>query len=139
MSLLRQAMTRRRFCGWRPRSSAAPSIRSARPSSKGAEARKIALADAEGFAAIPGHGVSGRVDGRDVLLGNAKLMRDRGIAIESLLARLGAPGQRRQDADVCRSRRQGRSASLAVADTVKPDFESRHCRPESASASRSSC
>ena len=29
---------------------------------KGAEARKIALAEAEGFAAIPGHGVSGRID-----------------------------------------------------------------------------
>ncbi|TIS31024.1 MAG: HAD family hydrolase, partial [Mesorhizobium sp.] len=34
---------------------------------KGAEARKIELVDAEGFAAVPGHGVSGRIDGHDVL------------------------------------------------------------------------
>ena len=62
------------------RSSAAPSIRLAKPSSKAREARNVALADAKDFAAIPGHGVSGSVDGRAVLLGNAKLMRDRGIA-----------------------------------------------------------
>ena len=34
---------------------------------KGAEARKLALVDAEKFAAIPGLGVSGRIDGHDVL------------------------------------------------------------------------
>jgi P-type Cu+ transporter len=32
---------------------------------KGAEARKLTLADAEGFAAIPGLGVGGRIDGRN--------------------------------------------------------------------------
>jgi hypothetical protein len=40
---------------------------------KGAGARNFTLYDAEGFAAIPGHGVSGRIDGRNVLFGNAKL------------------------------------------------------------------
>jgi Cu+-exporting ATPase len=51
---------------------------------KGAEARGLKLSDAKGFAAIAGHGVGGEVDGRAVLLGNAKLMRDRSIAIEHL-------------------------------------------------------
>ena len=46
---------------------------------KGAGARNFTLPDAEGFAAIPGHGVSGRIDGRNILFGNGKLMRDRGI------------------------------------------------------------
>src|SRR3974390_729540 len=41
---------------------------------KGATARNLALADAEAFIAIPGQGVSGRIEGHDVLFGNAKLM-----------------------------------------------------------------
>src|SRR6266699_1002575 len=51
---------------------------------KGADTRKLTLSDAQGFAAIPGHGVGGRIDGHDVLFGNAKLMRDRGIAVDVL-------------------------------------------------------
>ena len=87
---------------------------------KGAEARKIALADAKDFAAIPGHGVGGRVDDRAVLLGNAKLMRDRGIAIESLIAdweRLASEGKTPMYVAA-----DGKALGLvAVADTVKPD------------------
>jgi len=87
---------------------------------KGAGARGLKLSDAEGFAAIPGHGVSGRIDGRDVLFGNAKLMRDRGIAADSLQRdweRLAAEGKTPMYVSV-----DGRSAGLiAVADTVKPD------------------
>src|SRR6516162_7482213 len=63
---------------------------------KGAEARNIKLADAEGFAAIPGQGVSGRIDGHDILLGNAKLMRDRNVALDTLdkdWGRLAAEGK----------------------------------------------
>jgi len=87
---------------------------------KGAEERSLSLAATENFAAIPGHGVSGRVDGRDVLLGNAKLMRDRGIAIDSLMKdweRLAGEGKTPMYVAV-----DGNAAGLvAVADTVKPD------------------
>jgi Cu+-exporting ATPase len=87
---------------------------------KGAEARKLKLSDAEAFAAIPGHGVSGRVDGRNVLFGNAKLMRDRGISIEALEAdwgRLANEGKTPMYVSI-----DGKAAGLvAVADTVKPD------------------
>jgi Cu+-exporting ATPase len=87
---------------------------------KGAEARKLTLTETEGFAAIPGHGVSGRIDGRDVLFGNAKLMRDRGIAIGNLEAewgRLANEGKTPMYVGV-----DGKAAGLiAVADTVKPD------------------
>ncbi len=48
---------------------------------KGAAARNVELADATDFSAIPGEGVSGSVDGRHVLLGNARLMEGRGIAL----------------------------------------------------------
>ncbi|KAB2849522.1 MAG: heavy metal translocating P-type ATPase [Hyphomicrobiaceae bacterium] len=87
---------------------------------KGAEARKIAIVDAKDFAAIPGHGVGGRVDGRAVLLGNAKLMRDRGIAIDLLTAdweRLAGEGKTPMYVAA-----DGKTLGLiAVADTVKPD------------------
>lgn len=86
----------------------------------GAEQRGIDLTNAEGFAAIPGHGVSGRIVGKDVLLGNAKLMRDRGIDIESLTAdweRLATEGKTPMYVGV-----DGKAAGLvAVADTVKSD------------------
>jgi Cu+-exporting ATPase len=87
---------------------------------KGAEARNIKLADTEGFAAIPGHGVSGRIDGHDVLLGNAKLMRDRNIGIGALghdWQRLAGEGKTPMYVAI-----DGTPGGLvAVADTVKPD------------------
>ncbi len=90
---------------------------------KGAETREVQLADAKDFAAIPGHGVGGRVDERAVLLGNAKLMRDRGIAIDALLSdweRLAGEGKTPMYVAA-----DGRALGLvAVADTVKPDSRS---------------
>jgi Cu+-exporting ATPase len=87
---------------------------------KGAETRNVQLADAKDFAAIPGHGVGGRVDDRAVLLGNGKLMRDRGIAIGELLGdweRLAEEGKTPMYVAA-----DGKSLGLvAVADTVKPD------------------
>jgi Cu+-exporting ATPase len=87
---------------------------------KGAEVRKLTLSDAEGFAAIPGHGVSGRIDGNDVLFGNAKLMRDRHIAIDMLhpdWERLANEGKTPMYVAI-----GGKAAGLiAVADTVKSD------------------
>ena len=87
---------------------------------KGAEMRNIPLVDAEGFAAIPGHGVSGRIDGHDVLFGNAKLMRDRGVPaamLQTQWERLANEGKTPMYVAV-----DGKAAGLvAVADTVKPD------------------
>jgi Cu+-exporting ATPase len=87
---------------------------------RGAAARDLKLSDAVGFAAIPGHGVSGKIDGHDVLFGNAKLMRDREIAIDMLetdWGRLANEGKTPMYVGV-----DGKAAGLvAVADTVKPD------------------
>ena len=87
---------------------------------EGAQKKDLKLTDAENFKAIPGHGVGGRIDGKDVLLGNAKLMRDRKIAIDSLTAdweRLASEGKTPMYVAV-----DGQAAGLiAVADTVKPD------------------
>jgi Cu+-exporting ATPase len=87
---------------------------------KGAEMRNVRLPEAEEFTAIPGHGVGGRVEGRVVLLGNAKLMHDRGIAIDTLQAeweRLAEEGKTPMYVAA-----DGEALGLvAVADTVKPD------------------
>jgi Cu+-exporting ATPase len=87
---------------------------------KGAEARGFALADSQDFDAVPGHGVSGTVKGRSVLLGNAKLLRDRGIATDALAAdweRLAEDGKTPMFIAI-----DARAAGLvAVADTIKPD------------------
>ena len=87
---------------------------------EGAEARGLGIGDAADFRAIPGHGVEAAVDGRRVLLGNIKLMRDRGIDVETL------EPQARRLADAGRTPMylalDGRAAGLiAVADTIKAD------------------
>ena len=87
---------------------------------EGAEGRGLILADALEFQAIPGHGVEGRVDGRTVLLGNVKMMRDRGIDVGAL------DGQARALADDGKTPMyaavDGHAAGfIAVADTIKPD------------------
>jgi len=86
----------------------------------GAQKKDLRLTDAENFAAIPGHGVGGRIDGKDVLLGNAKLMRDRKISIDALTGdweRLATEGKTPMYVAI-----DGKAAGLvAVADTVKPD------------------
>jgi Cu+-exporting ATPase len=52
---------------------------------EGARARGLALEDPESFLAIPGHGVEAQHRGQSLLLGNRKLMADRGVQLGSLL------------------------------------------------------
>jgi len=85
----------------------------------GAQNRTLDIPSAEAFEAIAGHGIEARVEGRTVLIGNAKLMRDRGVAIESLTGRadaLAAAGRTPMYVAI-----DGQSAGiLAVADTIRP-------------------
>ena len=87
---------------------------------RGAESKNLALPTAMDFAAIPGHGVYGRVDGHELLLGNAKLLHDRDIDSADLTAdweRLAADGKTPMYIAI-----DGHAAGLiAVADTVKDD------------------
>jgi len=55
---------------------------------KGAKERGIDLPDAEGFRAIPGHGVEVKYRGKKVLIGTRKLMAENGMDITPLSARL---------------------------------------------------
>jgi Cu+-exporting ATPase len=51
---------------------------------EGAQTRKLELAEVKDFEAIPGHGVSAKVEGRNILIGNLKLMNRENIALGSL-------------------------------------------------------
>ncbi|HVP17924.1 MAG TPA: copper-translocating P-type ATPase, partial [Spirochaetia bacterium] len=51
-----------------------------------AEARGLTLVAVEEFQAIPGRGIEARVGGRALLLGNEKLMTERGVALGTMAA-----------------------------------------------------
>lgn len=48
---------------------------------RGAAARGLLLVDPSEFRAVPGHGLEAAVEGRKLILGNARLMRERGVAM----------------------------------------------------------
>jgi len=49
---------------------------------RGAKDKGLALAPVETFQAVAGHGLEARVEGQQVLIGNAKLLRERGIPLD---------------------------------------------------------
>jgi P-type Cu+ transporter len=72
----------------------------------GATERGVALAKAENFESVTGKGVRGRVDGKEVALGNARLLADLGVAAGGHVAR----------ADALRS--EGQTVMFVVVDGV---------------------
>ncbi|MHB1005994.1 MAG: heavy metal translocating P-type ATPase [Chloroflexota bacterium] len=85
---------------------------------RGAVERGLTVADADQFESIPGHGVEARVKGKDVLLGNRKLMRERRIDFAAQLER--AEALEEAGKTVMFVAVAGRPAGLiAVADTIK--------------------
>ncbi len=84
-----------------------------------AKERQLALVDATDFNAVPGHGLEATVDDHAVLVGNAKLMRDRTIDFDGL-------GPRAKELEgagrtVVRVAIDGKAGGLiAIADAVRP-------------------
>ena len=91
---------------------------------RGAQARGLLLLAVTEFNAIAGHGITAIVDGHQLLLGNRKLMTDRGVAFGASLADVDAravaltgEGKTPMFAAV-----DGHYAGLvAVADEIKPE------------------
>ena len=87
---------------------------------EGARSRGIELQESEAFDAVPGHGVTARVEGRAVLVGNRLFMEERGVEgslPEAEATRLSSQGKTPMYVAV-----DGRAAGLvAVADTLKPN------------------
>ncbi|HEY6019207.1 MAG TPA: heavy metal translocating P-type ATPase, partial [Candidatus Paceibacterota bacterium] len=87
---------------------------------EGAQARQLEISEVKDFEAIPGHGVSARVDAHSVLIGNLKLMNRENIALGSLEEKsksLADDGKTPMFIAL-----DGKAAGIvAVADTVKED------------------
>lgn len=91
---------------------------------RGAEERGIVLADAQQFGAVSGQGIVASVSGHRLLLGNARLMRERNVPVAEAASetadRLAGEGKTPMFAAV-----DGALAGIiAVADTVKPEARS---------------
>jgi len=87
-----------------------------------AEARQrgMELRSVDGFEAITGKGIKGRVDGRDVLVGNQKLMSDFDVDFSEVKGRLGELEDEAKTAMLVAV--DGRIAGvIAMADTLKDD------------------
>ncbi|WP_404466645.1 heavy metal translocating P-type ATPase [Planococcus rifietoensis] len=86
---------------------------------KSAEQQQLALKPVERFNAIPGHGIEVFIEGKEIQLGNRKLMDDSGIALGEFAAasdRIANQGKTPMFVAV-----DGEFAGIiAVSDTVKP-------------------
>ncbi|MCC6957531.1 MAG: copper-translocating P-type ATPase [Anaerolineales bacterium] len=83
-----------------------------------AEELGLALAEPQGFQAVVGHGVEAEVDGRRVLVGNLKLMNERGMAVNGLAQTIDRLQQEAKTAVLIGV--DGRvEGVVGVADTVK--------------------
>jgi Cu2+-exporting ATPase len=95
---------------------------------RSAKERGIAAASAEGFQALPGIGVSARVDGRALLIGGPALLRARSVVLPEALRRAADVAARRGQAAIFLvegSKGSGREAQalavFVVADVVRPE------------------
>jgi len=80
----------------------------------------LSLESAQSFNAIPGHGIEANIGGKEILLGNLKLMRDRRVTLDGLeekAQQLADSGKTPMFIAI-----DGRPAGIiAVADTLKPN------------------
>ena len=86
---------------------------------EGAKSRNVSLPPATSFQSVAGHGIEANVGGKALLLGNAKLMRERGIPVEGLVDRADELASRGRTPIFIAI--DGTMAGIiAVADPIKP-------------------
>ncbi len=87
---------------------------------RGAESRDLQFEKVENFNALEGRGIEAKVGGKDLLLGNLRLMNERKIELndaESTVEKLASEGKTPMFAAI-----DGKFAGIvAVADTIKPE------------------
>jgi P-type Cu2+ transporter len=86
-----------------------------------AEERGLEIPAAEGFEAIPGHGVRSRVDGRDLFVGGPNLLRRHGIEPAPELARAAAEAAGAGQSTVFLVEDGRTLAVFAIADAIRPE------------------
>ncbi len=87
---------------------------------RGAETRNLTFEKIESFNALEGRGIEAHISGKDLLLGNLRLMNERKIALngaEATVEKLASEGKTPMFAAI-----DGKFAGIvAVADTIKPE------------------
>ncbi len=89
---------------------------------KRAKMMGLDIPDAEAFEAIPGHGIKVSFDGKEILIGNRRLMKDRGISIggkETVISGLEEKG----NTVMIVAEDNKLKGLIAVADTLKEHAE----------------
>ncbi|HJR64274.1 MAG TPA: heavy metal translocating P-type ATPase, partial [Gemmatimonadaceae bacterium] len=86
-----------------------------------ARSRNIPIRAAEGFAAIPGKGVTGRVDGRELSVGGPALLRARSLEVPQSLGSMVERAQGRGQAVVYLADARQVLAALALADVIREE------------------
>ena len=86
---------------------------------KAAKNKKLKLSTATKFNVIPGHGIEAQVEGKKLLLGNLRLMRDRGLSLNGMKKEAGSLWARGKTVMFLGIDDQVVGA-IALADTIKP-------------------
>jgi Cu+-exporting ATPase len=82
----------------------------------------LSIPDAEAFEAIPGHGVRVSINGKEVLIGNRRLMKDKGVRIEEKEKVISGLEEKGNTVMLVAEDGQLRGM-IAVADTLKENAE----------------
>ena len=85
-----------------------------------ARERKLILGSVSDFAAVPGHGVTAKLDGKTYFLGNDKLMERQGVVVGHLTEQANALAQAGKTV-MYLALEKNPLGLVAVADTVKPE------------------
>jgi Cu+-exporting ATPase len=85
-----------------------------------AQREGITPAEADGFEALPGFGARAVVEGREVVLGNEQLMKERGIELSSALEKAAALASEGM-ASIYAASAGKLMGIIAVSDTIKPN------------------
>jgi len=88
---------------------------------RSATERKLAFSPPQGFEALPGRGVRGRVDGRQLYLGGPALLRERGWVLSPALTDFVSRASAAARAVVYLGDEGGILAGFAVADVIRPE------------------
>ena len=88
---------------------------------RAATERSLSLAEPSSFNAVPGHGIEVHVEGRDVLIGNAKLLADRRIPVSEDVASQSATLAQQARTPMFVAVDGSFAGLLAVADPIKDE------------------
>ncbi|HKL25872.1 MAG TPA: cation-translocating P-type ATPase [Desulfuromonadales bacterium] len=86
-----------------------------------ARLRDINISEPEKFTVLPGKGVDAVVEGREIVIGNRSILRDRGITLDSSFEGLVDRENENGRSVVLVAMNQQVVGALALADTLRPD------------------